>query len=160
MLIQLATQQEELGRVALCRWSKLLWIWILKPRFHDRKIQISTKGTITRRRNASFRKRFCRLWRLTVNGFLPVKEYLPAEYFPQGYKFDGRPNPPHTRPLHSTRGPQKLFVQIEKKKRGPKRRCVNNFISFGWQVNLVLMAFNISSRWYLSAASKAMNAQT
>ena len=130
MLIN-ATQQEEL-RVALVDGQKLYDLDIESPGHEQKKSNIY-KGTITRV-EPSLEAAFVD-YGADRHGFLPLKE-IARTYFPQGYRFDGRPNIKEV-----IREGQEVIVQIDKEERGQKGAALTTFISLAGSY-LVLMPNN------------------
>lgn len=130
MLIN-ATQQEEL-RVALVDGQKLYDLDIESPGHEQKKSNIY-KGTITRV-EPSLEAAFVD-YGADRHGFLPLKE-IAREYFPQGYKFDGRPNIKDV-----IKEGHQVIVQIDKEERGQKGAALTTFISLAGSY-LVLMPNN------------------
>ena len=130
MLIN-ATQQEEL-RVALVDGQKLYDLDIESPGHEQKKSNIY-KGTITRV-EPSLEAAFVD-YGAERHGFLPLKE-IAREYFPQGYKFDGRPNI-----KDAIKEGHQVIVQIDKEERGQKGAALTTFISLAGSY-LVLMPNN------------------
>jgi ribonuclease E len=130
MLIN-ATQQEEL-RVALVDGQKLYDLDIESPGHEQKKANIY-KGTITRV-EPSLEAAFVD-YGADRHGFLPLKE-IAREYFPQGYKFDGRPNIKDV-----IKEGHQVIVQIDKEERGQKGAALTTFISLAGSY-LVLMPNN------------------
>jgi ribonuclease E len=69
------------------------------------------------------------------HGFLPLKE-IARTYFPQGYRFEGRPNIKEV-----IREGQEVIIQIDKEERGQKGAALTTFISLAGSY-LVLMPNN------------------
>ena len=130
MLIN-ATQQEEL-RVALVDGQKLYDLDIESPGHEQKKANIY-KGTITRV-EPSLEAAFVN-YGADRHGFLPLKE-IARTYFPQGYRFEGRPNIKEV-----IREGQEVIVQIDKEERGQKGAALTTFISLAGSY-LVLMPNN------------------
>ena len=130
MLIN-ATQQEEL-RVALVDGQKLYDLDIESPGHEQKKSNIY-KGTITRV-EPSLEAAFVD-YGADRHGFLPLKE-IAREYFPQGYKFDGRPNIKDV-----IKEGHQVIIQIDKEERGQKGAALTTFISLAGSY-LVLMPNN------------------
>ncbi|WP_158972958.1 ribonuclease E [Paraglaciecola sp. L3A3] len=130
MLIN-ATQQEEL-RVALVDGQKLYDLDIESPGHEQKKSNIY-KGTITRV-EPSLEAAFVD-YGADRHGFLPLKE-IARTYFPQGYKFEGRPNIKEV-----IKEGQEVIVQIDKEERGQKGAALTTFISLAGSY-LVLMPNN------------------
>lgn len=130
MLIN-ATQQEEL-RVALVDGQKLYDLDIESPGHEQKKANIY-KGTITRV-EPSLEAAFVD-YGAERHGFLPLKE-IARTYFPQGYKFEGRPNIKEV-----IREGQQVIVQVDKEERGQKGAALTTFISLAGSY-LVLMPNN------------------
>lgn len=130
MLIN-ATQQEEL-RVALVDGQKLYDLDIESPGHEQKKANIY-KGTITRV-EPSLEAAFVD-YGAERHGFLPLKE-IAKTYFPQGYKFDGRPNIKDV-----IKEGQEVIVQVDKEERGQKGAALTTFISLAGSY-LVLMPNN------------------
>ena len=130
MLIN-ATQQEEL-RVALVDGQKLYDLDIESPGHEQKKANIY-KGTITRV-EPSLEAAFVS-YGADRHGFLPLKE-IARTYFPQGYRFEGRPNIKEV-----IREGQEVIVQIDKEERGQKGAALTTFISLAGSY-LVLMPNN------------------
>jgi ribonuclease E len=130
MLIN-ATQQEEL-RVALVDGQKLYDLDIESPGHEQKKANIY-KGTITRV-EPSLEAAFVD-YGADRHGFLPLKE-IARTYFPQGYRFEGRPNIKEV-----IREGQEVIVQIDKEERGQKGAALTTFISLAGSY-LVLMPNN------------------
>lgn len=130
MLIN-ATQQEEL-RVALVDGQKLYDLDIESPGHEQKKANIY-KGTITRV-EPSLEAAFVD-YGAERHGFLPLKE-IAKTYFPQGYKFDGRPNIKDV-----IKEGQQVIVQVDKEERGQKGAALTTFISLAGSY-LVLMPNN------------------
>lgn len=130
MLIN-ATQQEEL-RVALVDGQKLYDLDIESPGHEQKKANIY-KGTITRV-EPSLEAAFVD-YGAERHGFLPLKE-IARTYFPQGYKFEGRPNIKDV-----IKEGQEVIIQIDKEERGQKGAALTTFISLAGSY-LVLMPNN------------------
>jgi ribonuclease E len=130
MLIN-ATQQEEL-RVALVDGQKLYDLDIESPGHEQKKANIY-KGTITRV-EPSLEAAFVD-YGADRHGFLPLKE-IARTYFPQGYRFEGRPNIKEV-----IREGQEVIIQIDKEERGQKGAALTTFISLAGSY-LVLMPNN------------------
>lgn len=130
MLIN-ATQLEEL-RVALVDGQKLYDLDIESPGHEQKKSNIY-KGTITRV-EASLEAAFVD-YGADRHGFLPLKE-IARTYFPQGYRFEGRPNIKEV-----IKEGQEVIVQIDKEERGQKGAALTTFISLAGSY-LVLMPNN------------------
>lgn len=130
MLIN-ATQQEEL-RVALVDGQKLYDLDIESPGHEQKKANIY-KGTITRV-EPSLEAAFVD-YGAERHGFLPLKE-IAKTYFPQGYKFEGRPNIKDV-----IKEGQEVIVQVDKEERGQKGAALTTFISLAGSY-LVLMPNN------------------
>lgn len=130
MLIN-ATQQEEL-RVALVDGQKLYDLDIESPGHEQKKSNIY-KGTITRV-EPSLEAAFVD-YGADRHGFLPLKE-IARTYFPQGYRFEGRPNIKEV-----VREGQEVIIQIDKEERGQKGAALTTFISLAGSY-LVLMPNN------------------
>lgn len=130
MLIN-ATQSEEL-RVALVDGQRLYDLDIESPGHEQKKANIY-KGTITRV-EPSLEAAFVD-YGAERHGFLPLKE-IAKTYFPQDYKFDGRPNIKDV----VSEG-QQVIVQIDKEERGQKGAALTTFISLAGSY-LVLMPNN------------------
>lgn len=130
MLIN-ATQQEEL-RVALVDGQKLYDLDIESPGHEQKKANIY-KGTITRV-EPSLEAAFVD-YGADRHGFLPLKE-IAKTYFPQGYKFDGRPSIKDV-----IKEGQEVIIQIDKEERGQKGAALTTFISLAGSY-LVLMPNN------------------
>jgi ribonuclease E len=130
MLIN-ATQLEEL-RVALVDGQKLYDLDIESPGHEQKKSNIY-KGTITRV-EPSLEAAFVD-YGADRHGFLPLKE-IARTYFPQGYKFEGRPNIKEV-----IREGQEVIIQIDKEERGQKGAALTTFISLAGSY-LVLMPNN------------------
>ncbi len=127
MLIN-ATQQEEL-RVALVDGQKLYDLDIESPGHEQKKSNIY-KGTITRV-EPSLEAAFVD-YGADRHGFLPLKE-IARTYFPQGYRFEGRPNIKEV-----IKEGQEVIIQIDKEERGQKGAALTTFISLAGSY-LVLM---------------------
>ncbi len=130
MLIN-ATQQEEL-RVALVDGQKLYDLDIESPGHEQKKANIY-KGTITRV-EPSLEAAFVD-YGADRHGFLPLKE-IARTYFPDGYRFEGRPNIREV-----IKEGQQVIVQIDKEERGQKGAALTTFISLAGSY-LVLMPNN------------------
>ena len=130
MLIN-ATQQEEL-RVALVDGQKLYDLDIESPGHEQKKANIY-KGTITRV-EPSLEAAFVD-YGAERHGFLPLKE-IARTYFPQGYKFEGRPNIKDV-----IKEGQEVIIQIDKEERGQKGAALTTFVSLAGSY-LVLMPNN------------------
>lgn len=130
MLIN-ATQQEEL-RVALVDGQKLYDLDIESPGHEQKKANIY-KGTITRV-EPSLEAAFVD-YGAERHGFLPLKE-IARTYFPDGYKFDGRPNIKDV-----IKEGQEVIVQVDKEERGQKGAALTTFVSLAGSY-LVLMPNN------------------
>ncbi|MBU3002697.1 ribonuclease E [Paraglaciecola arctica] len=130
MLIN-ATQQEEL-RVALVDGQKLYDLDIESPGHEQKKANIY-KGTITRV-EPSLEAAFVD-YGADRHGFLPLKE-IARTYFPQGYRFEGRPNIKEV-----IKEGQEVIIQIDKEERGQKGAALTTFISLAGSY-LVLMPNN------------------
>lgn len=130
MLIN-ATQQEEL-RVALVDGQKLYDLDIESPGHEQKKSNIY-KGTITRV-EPSLEAAFVD-YGADRHGFLPLKE-IARTYFPQGYRFEGRPNIKEV-----IKEGQEVIIQIDKEERGQKGAALTTFISLAGSY-LVLMPNN------------------
>jgi len=130
MLIN-ATQSEEL-RVALVDGQRLYDLDIESPGHEQKKANIY-KAKITRI-EPSLEAAFVD-YGAERHGFLPMKE-IAREYFPEGYKFQGRPNIKDV----LTEG-QEVIVQIDKEERGQKGAALTTFISLAGSY-LVLMPNN------------------
>ncbi|WP_205663170.1 ribonuclease E [Alteromonas facilis] len=130
MLIN-ATQQEEL-RVALVDGQKLYDLDIESPGHEQKKANIY-KGTITRV-EPSLEAAFVD-YGAERHGFLPLKE-IAKTYFPEGYKFDGRPSIKDV-----IKEGQEVIIQIDKEERGQKGAALTTFISLAGSY-LVLMPNN------------------
>ncbi|WP_166422922.1 ribonuclease E [Paraglaciecola sp. 20A4] len=130
MLIN-ATQQEEL-RVALVDGQKLYDLDIESPGHEQKKANIY-KGTITRV-EPSLEAAFVD-YGAERHGFLPLKE-IARTYFPQGYKFEGRPNIKDV-----INEGQEVIIQIDKEERGQKGAALTTFVSLAGSY-LVLMPNN------------------
>lgn len=130
MLIN-ATQEEEI-RVALVDGQKLYDLDIESPGHEQKKANIY-KGKITRV-EPSLEAAFVD-YGAERHGFLPLKE-ISNEYFPAGYKFDGRPNV-----KEAVREGQEVIVQIDKEERGQKGAALTTYISLAGSY-LVLMPNN------------------
>ena len=118
MLIN-ATQQEEM-RVALVDGQKLYDLDIESPGHEQKKANIY-KGTITRV-EPSLEAAFVD-YGAERHGFLPLKE-IAKTYFPDGYKFDGRPSIKDV----ISEG-QEVIVQVDKEERGQTGAALTTFIS-------------------------------
>ncbi|WP_407646761.1 ribonuclease E [Fluctibacter halophilus] len=130
MLIN-ATQQEEL-RVALVDGQKLYDLDIESPGHEQKKANIY-KGTITRV-EPSLEAAFVD-YGAERHGFLPLKE-IAKTYFPDGYRFEGRPNI-----RDAIKEGQQVIVQVDKEERGQKGAALTTFISLAGSY-LVLMPNN------------------
>jgi ribonuclease E len=130
MLIN-ATQLEEL-RVALVDGQKLYDLDIESPGHEQKKSNIY-KGTITRV-EPSLEAAFVD-YGADRHGFLPLKE-IARTYFPQGYRFEGRPNIKEV-----IKEGQEVIIQIDKEERGQKGAALTTFISLAGSY-LVLMPNN------------------
>jgi ribonuclease E len=130
MLIN-ATQQEEL-RVALVDGQRLYDLDIESPGHEQKKANIY-KGIITRV-EPSLEAAFVD-YGAERHGFLPLKE-IARTCFPQGYKFEGRPNISDV----ISEG-QEVIVQVDKEERGQKGAALTTFISLAGSY-LVLMPNN------------------
>ncbi|MBT0586444.1 ribonuclease E [Alteromonas oceanisediminis] len=130
MLIN-ATQQEEL-RVALVDGQKLYDLDIESPGHEQKKANIY-KGTITRV-EPSLEAAFVD-YGADRHGFLPLKE-IAKTYFPNGYRFEGRPNIKDV-----VKEGQEVIVQIDKEERGQKGAALTTFVSLAGSY-LVLMPNN------------------
>ncbi|WJG11298.1 ribonuclease E [Aliiglaciecola sp. LCG003] len=130
MLIN-ATQQEEL-RVALVDGQKLYDLDIESPGHEQKKANIY-KGTITRV-EPSLEAAFVD-YGADRHGFLPLKE-IAKTYFPEGYRFDGRPSIKDV-----IKEGQEVIVQIDKEERGQKGAALTTFVSLAGSY-LVLMPNN------------------
>jgi ribonuclease E len=130
MLIN-ATQQEEM-RVALVDGQKLYDLDIESPGHEQKKANIY-KGTITRV-EPSLEAAFVD-YGAERHGFLPLKE-IARNYFPEEYKFQGRPNIKEV-----VQEGQEVIVQIDKEERGQKGAALTTFISVAGSY-LVLMPNN------------------
>lgn len=130
MLIN-ATQQEEL-RVALVDGQKLYDLDIENPGQEQKKANIY-KGTVTRV-EPSLEAAFVD-YGTDRHGFLPLKE-IAKTYFPDGYKFEGRPNI-----KDAIKEGQEVIVQVDKEERGQKGAALTTFISLAGSY-LVLMPNN------------------
>lgn len=130
MLIN-ATQQEEL-RVALVDGQKLYDLDIESPGHEQKKANIY-KGTITRV-EPSLEAAFVD-YGAERHGFLPLKE-IAKNYFPSGYRFEGRPNIKDV-----IKEGQEVIVQVDKEERGQKGAALTTFISLAGSY-LVLMPNN------------------
>ncbi|NMP31406.1 ribonuclease E [Thalassotalea sp. M1531] len=130
MLIN-ATQSEEL-RVALVDGQRLYDLDIESPGHEQKKANIY-KAKITRI-EPSLEAAFVD-YGAERHGFLPMKE-IAREYFPDGYKFQGRPNIKDV----LTEG-QEVIVQVDKEERGQKGAALTTFISLAGSY-LVLMPNN------------------
>ncbi|WP_341504053.1 ribonuclease E [Gallaecimonas sp. GXIMD4217] len=130
MLIN-ATQSEEL-RVALVDGQKLYDLDIEHPGHEQKKANIY-KGRITRI-EPSLEAAFVD-YGAERHGFLPLKE-IARDYFPEGYKVQGRPNIKDV-----LREGQQVIVQIDKEERGNKGAALTTFISLAGSY-LVLMPNN------------------
>jgi len=130
MLIN-ATQSEEL-RVALVDGQRLYDLDIESPGHEQKKANIY-KAKITRI-EPSLEAAFVD-YGAERHGFLPMKE-IAREYFPEGYKFQGRPNIKDV-----LKEGQEVIVQIDKEERGQKGAALTTFISLAGSY-LVLMPNN------------------
>lgn len=130
MLIN-ATQQEEM-RVALVDGQRLYDLDIESPGHEQKKANIY-KGTITRV-EPSLEAAFVD-YGAERHGFLPLKE-IARNYFPEDYKFSGRPNIKEV-----VKEGQEVIVQIDKEERGQKGAALTTFISVAGSY-LVLMPNN------------------
>lgn len=130
MLIN-ATQQEEM-RVALVDGQRLYDLDIESPGHEQKKANIY-KGTITRV-EPSLEAAFVD-YGADRHGFLPLKE-IARNYFPEDYKFSGRPNIKEV-----VKEGQEVIVQIDKEERGQKGAALTTFISVAGSY-LVLMPNN------------------
>ena len=130
MLIN-ATQQEEM-RVALVDGQKLYDLDIESPGHEQKKANIY-KGTITRV-EPSLEAAFVD-YGADRHGFLPLKE-IAKTYFPEGYKFEGRPSIKDV-----VKEGTQVIVQIDKEERGQKGAALTTFISLAGSY-LVLMPNN------------------
>ncbi len=130
MLIN-ATQSEEL-RVALVDGQRLYDLDIESPGHEQKKANIY-KAKVTRI-EPSLEAAFVD-YGAERHGFLPMKE-IAREYFPEGYKFQGRPNIKDV----LTEG-QEVIVQVDKEERGQKGAALTTFISLAGSY-LVLMPNN------------------
>lgn len=130
MLIN-ATQQEEM-RVALVDGQRLYDLDIESPGHEQKKANIY-KGTITRV-EPSLEAAFVD-YGADRHGFLPLKE-IARNYFPEDYKFQGRPNIKEV-----VKEGQEVIIQIEKEERGQKGAALTTFISVAGSY-LVLMPNN------------------
>lgn len=130
MLIN-ATQSEEL-RVALVDGQRLYDLDIESPGHEQKKANIY-KGTITRV-EPSLEAAFVDYGQ-ERHGFLPLKE-IAKTYFPNDYKFEGRPNIKDV-----IKEGQEVIVQIDKEERGQKGAALTTFISLAGSY-LVLMPNN------------------
>ena len=130
MLIN-ATQQEEM-RVALVDGQKLYDLDIESPGHEQKKANIY-KGVITRV-EPSLEAVFVN-YGAERHGFLPLKE-IAKTYFPDNYKFEGRPNIKDV-----VKEGQEVIVQIDKEERGQKGAALTTFISLAGSY-LVLMPNN------------------
>ncbi|GLR70143.1 ribonuclease E [Agaribacter marinus] len=130
MLIN-ATQQEEL-RVALVDGQKLYDLDIESPGHEQKKANIY-KGIITRV-EPSLEAAFVD-YGADRHGFLPMKE-IARTYFPDGYRFEGRPNIKEV----ISEGTE-VIVQVDKEERGQKGAALTTFISLAGSY-LVLMPNN------------------
>jgi ribonuclease E len=130
MLIN-ATQSEEL-RVALVDGQRLYDLDIESPGHEQKKANIY-KAKITRI-EPSLEAAFVD-YGAERHGFLPMKE-IAREYFPDGYKFQGRPNIKDV-----LKEGQEVIVQIDKEERGQKGAALTTFISLAGSY-LVLMPNN------------------
>ncbi|MEE2024974.1 ribonuclease E [Alkalimonas mucilaginosa] len=130
MLIN-ATQEEEI-RVALVDGQRLFDLDIESPGHEQKKANIY-KGKITRV-EPSLEAAFVD-YGADRHGFLPLKE-ISREYFPSGYKFDGRPNIKEV-----VKEGQEVIIQIDKEERGQKGAALTTFVSLAGSY-LVLMPNN------------------
>ncbi len=130
MLIN-ATQQEEL-RVALVDGQRLYDLDIESPGHEQKKANIY-KGKITRV-EPSLEAAFVD-YGAERHGFLPLKE-IARTYFPDGYKFEGRPNIKDV-----IKEGQEVIIQIDKEERGQKGAALTTFLSLAGSY-LVLMPNN------------------
>ncbi|XOV78187.1 MAG: ribonuclease E [Aestuariibacter sp.] len=130
MLIN-ATQSEEL-RVALVDGQRLYDLDIESPGHEQKKANIY-KGTITRV-EPSLEAAFVD-YGADRHGFLPLKE-IAKTYFPNNYKFEGRPNIKDV-----IKEGQEVIVQIDKEERGQKGAALTTFLSLAGSY-LVLMPNN------------------
>ncbi|MDP4537323.1 ribonuclease E [Alkalimonas collagenimarina] len=130
MLIN-ATQEEEI-RVALVDGQRLFDLDIESPGHEQKKANIY-KGKITRV-EPSLEAAFVD-YGADRHGFLPLKE-ISREYFPAGYKFDGRPNIKEV-----VKEGQEVIIQIDKEERGQKGAALTTFVSLAGSY-LVLMPNN------------------
>ncbi len=130
MLIN-ATQSEEM-RVALVDGQRLYDLDIESPGHEQKKANIY-KGTITRV-EPSLEAAFVD-YGVERHGFLPLKE-IAKTYFPDGYKFEGRPNIKDV-----IKEGQEVIVQVDKEERGQKGAALTTFISLAGSY-LVLMPNN------------------
>ncbi|MCW8092005.1 ribonuclease E [Alteromonas sp. ASW11-130] len=130
MLIN-ATQQEEL-RVALVDGQRLYDLDIESPGHEQKKANIY-KGKITRV-EPSLEAAFVD-YGAERHGFLPLKE-IARTYFPDGYRFDGRPNIKDV-----IKEGQEVIIQIDKEERGQKGAALTTFLSLAGSY-LVLMPNN------------------
>ncbi|WP_091341002.1 ribonuclease E [Alkalimonas amylolytica] len=130
MLIN-ATQEEEI-RVALVDGQRLFDLDIESPGHEQKKANIY-KGKITRV-EPSLEAAFVD-YGADRHGFLPLKE-ISREYFPNGYKFDGRPNIKEV-----VKEGQEVIIQIDKEERGQKGAALTTFVSLAGSY-LVLMPNN------------------
>lgn len=130
MLIN-ATQEEEI-RVALVDGQRLFDLDIESPGHEQKKANIY-KGKITRV-EPSLEAAFVD-YGADRHGFLPLKE-ISRDYFPAGYKFDGRPNIKEV-----VKEGQEVIIQIDKEERGQKGAALTTFVSLAGSY-LVLMPNN------------------
>ena len=130
MLIN-ASHTEEV-RVAMVDGQKLYDLDIESPGHEQKKANIY-KGTITRV-EPSLEAAFVD-YGAERHGFLPLKE-IARTYFPQGYKFEGRPNIKDV-----IKEGQEVIIQIDKEERGQKGAALTTFISLAGSY-LVLMPNN------------------
>ncbi len=130
MLIN-ATQSEEL-RVALVDGQQLYDLDIESPGHEQKKANIY-KGKITRV-EPSLEAAFVD-YGAERHGFLPLKE-IAKEYFPDGYKPQGRPSI-----KEAIKEGQEVIIQIDKEERGNKGAALTTFISLAGSY-LVLMPNN------------------
>ncbi|MBO1254953.1 ribonuclease E [Alteromonas sp. 5E99-2] len=130
MLIN-ATQQEEL-RVALVDGQRLYDLDIESPGHEQKKANIY-KGKITRV-EPSLEAAFVD-YGADRHGFLPLKE-IARTYFPDGYRFEGRPNIKDV-----VKEGQEVIIQIDKEERGQKGAALTTFLSLAGSY-LVLMPNN------------------
>ena len=118
MLIN-ATQSEEM-RVALVDGQNLYDLDIESPGHEQKKANIY-KGKITRV-EPSLEAAFVDYGQ-ERHGFLPLKE-IAKTYFPDGYKFDGRPNI-----KDAIKEGQEVIVQIDKEERGQKGAALTTLLA-------------------------------